>query len=80
MQSFPQVMLNVRVKERRDPLATPAVVAAIKAVEARLGTAGRVVLRASGTEPLIRVMVEGRREEEVRQLAEELAEVVRQSL
>jgi phosphoglucosamine mutase len=73
-------MVNVRVAERRDPLQVPAIVEAVRRVEAALGNAGRVVLRASGTEPLIRVMVEGTEEGLVRQLADELAETVRTSI
>ena len=62
MQKFPQVLLNVKVAERFDPAAVPAVQEAMARIEARLGGDGRVVLRASGTEPVIRVMVEGRDE------------------
>ncbi len=80
MARFPQVMVNVRVKERIDPAKSPAIQAAVHRVEASLGDAGRVVLRASGTEPLIRVMVEGRDEPVVKRHAQELAEVVRQAV
>ena len=80
MARFPQVMVNVRVKERIDPARSPAIQAAVQRVEASLGDAGRVVLRASGTEPLIRVMVEGRDEPVVKRHAQELAEVVRQAV
>ena len=80
MARFPQVMVNVKVKERIDPARSPAIQAAVKRVEASLGDAGRVVLRASGTEPLIRVMVEGRDEPVVKRYAQELAEVVRQAV
>ena len=80
MARFPQVMVNVRVKERIDPAKSPAIQAAVQRVEASLGDSGRVVLRASGTEPLIRVMVEGRDEPVVKRHAQELAEVVRQAV
>jgi phosphoglucosamine mutase len=80
MARFPQVMVNVRVKERIDLARSPAIQAAVRQVEASLGDAGRVVLRASGTEPLIRVMVEGRDEPVVKRHAQELAEVVRQAV
>jgi phosphoglucosamine mutase len=76
MPVFPQVMVNVRVARRHDPMQSEPIVAAVRRVESQLGSNGRVVLRASGTEPLIRVMVEGRDEAEVRKLANELAEVV----
>ncbi|HEY8510041.1 MAG TPA: phosphoglucosamine mutase [Steroidobacteraceae bacterium] len=77
MQKFPQVLLNVRVERRFDPKAVPAVQKAVSRIEDRLGGEGRVVLRASGTEPVIRVMVEGRDETTTRSLASELADVVR---
>ncbi len=76
MQKFPQVMLNVRVARRFDPLGVPAVAAAVAAVERELGGDGRVVLRASGTEPLIRVMVEGRDEETTARCAATIADAV----
>ena len=77
MQRFPQQLINVRVAKRFDAARTPAVAAAIARVEKSLGGRGRVVLRASGTEPLIRVMVEGEDAETVGRHAEELAEAVR---
>ena len=80
MTRFPQVMVNVRVKERIDPSRSTAIQDAVRRVEAALGTAGRVVLRASGTEPLIRVMVEGQDEDVVKRHAHDLAEVVRQAV
>jgi phosphoglucosamine mutase len=80
MPQFPQVMVNVRVRERIDPGHSPVIQAAVKRVEQALGGAGRVVLRASGTEPLIRVMVEGQDEAVVTRHANELAEIVRQSV
>jgi phosphoglucosamine mutase len=74
---YPQVLLNVKIARRIDLKTLPAVGAAVAAAEARLKDSGRVVLRASGTEPLIRVMVEGRDETIVRAEAEGLAAVVR---
>jgi phosphoglucosamine mutase len=59
MRRYPQVLLNVRVDRRFDPLTEPVVAAAVAALESRLNGRGRIVLRASGTEPVIRVMVEG---------------------
>ncbi len=79
MRHFPQVLLNVKVTQRFDPLKVPAVQEAMARIEDRLGAEGRVVLRASGTEPVIRVMVEGRDEGTTRAAAAELAEVVRNS-
>jgi phosphoglucosamine mutase len=80
MAHFPQVMVNVRVRGRIDPGQSPAIQSAVRRVEASLGTSGRVVLRASGTEPLIRVMVEGQDEAVVARHANELAEVVREAV
>ncbi|HTQ01176.1 MAG TPA: phosphoglucosamine mutase [Casimicrobiaceae bacterium] len=77
MRKFPQVLLNVKVATRFDPTAVPEVREAVERIEGVLGAEGRVVLRASGTEPVIRVMVEGRDEPTTRALAAELAEAVR---
>lgn len=80
MQKYPQHLVNVRVGKRSDPMAHPRVLEAVKAAEARLADRGRVLLRASGTEPLIRVMVEGAEKSVVEGLAEELAQVVTEAL
>lgn len=77
MLKFPQVLLNVKVAKRFDPSKVPAVQDAVRGIEKRMAGDGRVVLRASGTEPVIRVMVEGRNEETTRSAATELAEVVK---
>ncbi|WP_111494375.1 phosphoglucosamine mutase [Marinobacter bohaiensis] len=79
MTRLPQVLINVRVDERFDPLSRPAIVDAVAEAEAAMGGTGRVLLRASGTEPLIRVMTEGQDEAQMRQWAEKLADVVRQA-
>ncbi len=77
MRKFPQVLLNVKVEKRFDPVGVPQVQQAVQRIEKRLGADGRVVLRASGTEPVIRVMVEGQDESATRAAATELAEAVR---
>jgi phosphoglucosamine mutase len=74
---LPQIMLNVRAEGAREALGTPAVRSALAEAEASLRGRGRVVLRASGTEPVVRVTIEGDNAEEVQQLAGQLAEVVR---
>jgi phosphoglucosamine mutase len=76
MQKYPQVLENVRVARKIDPNTSSAVRDAVAAAEQELGQTGRVVLRASGTEPVIRVMVEGREERLVRELAKRLAAAV----
>ena len=77
MSRYPQVLLNVKIARRVDLSTLPAIAAAVAAAEGRLKDSGRVVLRPSGTEPLIRVMVEGRDESVVRAEAEGLAAVVK---
>jgi len=77
MRKFPQVLLNVKVAKRFDPAGVPEVQSAVTRIEKRMAGDGRVVLRASGTEPVIRVMVEGRNEGDTRAAATELADVVK---
>jgi len=74
---LPQAQVSVRLAERRDIVEVPEVAEAIAAVEAELGADGRVVVRNSGTEPKVRIMVEARDETHTRELAERIAEVVR---
>ncbi len=76
MPKYPQEMINVRTESRMDPDASPEIRAAVAAAEGELADTGRVVLRASGTEPVIRVMVEGQDKEQVAALAKRLAAVV----
>jgi phosphoglucosamine mutase len=76
MAKYPQTMLNVRTDKRLDPGDSTAISDAVSAAETELADTGRVVLRASGTEPVIRVMVEGQDKKQVIALAERLAAVV----
>lgn len=76
MSKYPQSMINVRVDRKIDPSDSPAICDAVCAAESELKDTGRVVLRASGTEPVIRVMVEGQDATVVQALARSLAEVV----
>ena len=76
---FPQVLLNVKTDVKFDFAADGDVGRAVQEAEAALQGSGRVLLRASGTEPVIRVMVEGSRREQVEQLAAAIANVVRQA-
>ena len=79
MTMMPQVLINVRFAEKHDPLTNPDVKLAIEQAEKQLGIHGRVLIRKSGTEPLIRVMVEGIDAAEVQKLAEQIAEAVKAS-
>ncbi|HEV8262722.1 MAG TPA: phosphoglucosamine mutase [Burkholderiales bacterium] len=77
MRMYPQVLVNVKVRKGFDLQANGEVQAALKATETRLKGTGRVLLRASGTEPVIRVMVEGEGRKQITQLAGALAETIR---
>jgi phosphoglucosamine mutase len=72
MEVYPQVLLNLRVKERRDLGTVPQAQKAIQAAEKRLQGRGRLLVRFSGTEPLLRVMVEGEKPAEINEVAQEL--------
>ena len=76
MQKFPQTMINVRLGQNPNVSASQSVREAVSGVEAKLQGRGRVLLRPSGTEPVLRVMVEGEDADLVAQLARELAGVV----
>jgi phosphoglucosamine mutase len=80
LTTFPQVLLNVRVRERADLKSIPAVAAAIARVEERAAGQGRVLIRYSGTEPLLRVMIEGKDQDEIRGWAQEIVDVVKEHL
>ena len=77
VELFPQVLLNVRLQPGQDWKSNTALQAAIAASEAELGETGRVLIRASGTEPLLRVMVEARDAQQASTLAERMAEAAR---
>ena len=76
---YPQVLINVTVKQQFDLGKNAALQAAVKSAETELDGSGRVLLRASGTEPKIRVMVEGSSHKQVQSLAEKIAEVVKKA-
>ncbi|MDT8419246.1 MAG: phosphoglucosamine mutase [Desulfuromonadales bacterium] len=80
MTSLPQVLVNVRVRERCDLRQIPAINAGIEAVESDLGETGRVLIRYSGTEPLLRVMIEGQEQQTIERQAEMIAGLVKQHL
>jgi phosphoglucosamine mutase len=80
MRKYPQILLNVKVAERIDIDHSDRIQSAVRQAEQQLAQTGRVLLRASGTEPVIRVMVEGQDAAMVKQLAQQLANEVRASV
>ena len=76
MQKLPQTMINVHMAKRIDVSADATIQSAVAQIESRLAGTGRVLLRPSGTEPVVRVMVEGQNKNQVKELAQELASVV----
>jgi phosphoglucosamine mutase len=78
MPRFPQVLLNVRTGGPIDLDGSGRIRSAVQDAEGRLGESGRVLVRASGTEPVVRVMVEGEDKSQVARLAEELASRIEQ--
>ncbi len=80
MQKYPQVLVNVKTNKKINPEQDEVIQKAVKAVEKKLGDTGRVLLRASGTEPLIRVMVEGQQEDLVRNYANQIADDVKKAM
>jgi len=80
LTTLPQVLLNVRVRKKVDLQGVPPVAKAIERIEARVAGQGRLLVRYSGTEPLLRVMLEGRREDEIRAWAQEIVDVVKEHL
>ncbi len=80
MTALPQTLVNVRVRERRNIKEVPAIRQLIDDAEAKLGDDGRVLIRYSGTEPLLRIMLEGREQAEIAALAGEIARAVEHNL
>lgn len=78
--TYPQTLVNVRVKDKTDVSTVPAVAAAMRRVEDALAGRGRLLIRYSGTEPLLRIMIEGEDQASVQAWAEEIADSVRKSL
>jgi phosphoglucosamine mutase len=79
-EPVPQTLLNVLVKRRSELGELPAVMKAIRAVEAKLSRSGRVLVRFSGTEPKVRILIEGPDAAKNDQYAKEIAEVVTRAL
>ena len=80
MIPLPQVLLNVRVSDKRDVMELPKSAALIKDIEAKLGQDGRILIRYSGTEPLLRIMIEGQDKYQITAWAKEIADSVEKSI
>ncbi len=80
MTVYPQVLINLKVKDKSKYNGNQRIEKAVKEVKQRFQDKGRVVVRPSGTEPLIRVMVEGENEKEINKAAQQICEVIRQEL
>ena len=78
--TYPQVLVNVRVREKQDLQSVPAVAGVMARVEERLAGEGRLLVRYSGTEPLLRVMIEGKDQHEIQSWASEIAATVKEHL
>ena len=78
--TYPQVLVNIRVGRRVPVAEVPAIAAVIDSVERRLGTDGRLLVRYSGTEPLLRIMLEGRDQQEIEAWAHEIADAAKAAL
>ena len=78
--TFPQVLLNLRVREKVDLATVPDIKAVMDRVEARLAGEGRLLVRYSGTEPLLRVMIEGREQQQINGWAQEIVDAVKTRL
>lgn len=77
---YPQVLVNVRVRERRDIMSVPSIADEIDRVKAAMHGQGRVLIRYSGTEPLLRIMIEGADDGDIRRWADDIAAVVKSEL
>ncbi len=80
MVPLPQVLVNVRVSQRQDIMTVPDVAKLVNAVEQKLGEEGRLLIRYSGTEPLLRIMLEGQDKYQINSWAKEIAEAVEKKL
>jgi phosphoglucosamine mutase len=80
LTTYPQVLMNLRVRQKVDLQTIPKVAAVLSSVEARLAGSGRLLVRYSGTEPLLRVMLEGQDEGEIRRWGQEIIDAVKESI
>jgi phosphoglucosamine mutase len=80
MKTYPQVLVNVKVKERRELASIPEVAKRMAELEKKLDGTGRLLVRYSGTEPKVRVMIEGEDQKEIKALADGLAGIIKEKL
>ncbi len=80
MKTYPQTLVNVRVKERKDLASIPEIAKRMAEVEKKLDGTGRLLVRYSGTEPKVRVMLEGENQQVIKALAEDLAGLIKEKL
>ncbi len=80
MQTLPQILLNVPIRKKVQWEELPRLQARLKEIERELGTSGRVLLRYSGTEPLARIMVEGRDREKITRMANDLSGKIKEAI
>ena len=80
MRSYPQVLVNVKVKDRRDLASVPEISKRMQDIELKLAGTGRLLVRYSGTEPKVRVMIEGEDQQEITALAADLANIIKDKL
>ncbi|MDP2690715.1 MAG: phosphoglucosamine mutase, partial [Deltaproteobacteria bacterium] len=80
MKNYPQILLNVKVREKKDLAKVASVAKALKGIEEKLRHRGRVFIRYSGTEPLARITIEGEREDEISVMANELADILKKEI
>jgi phosphoglucosamine mutase len=80
MTPLPQVLVNVRVSKKKDIMTVPEIAALVNSVEEKLGDEGRILIRYSGTEPLLRIMMEGQDNAQIAGWANEIAALVEKRL
>jgi len=80
MKTYPQILVNVKVKQRRDLASIPEISKHMSEIEKKLDGTGRLLVRYSGTEPKVRVMIEGENQLEIKVLAEDLANIIKEKL
>jgi len=80
MKTYPQILVNVKVKERKDLDSIPEIAKRISEIEKKLDGTGRLLVRYSGTEPKVRVMIEGEDQKEIKALADGLAGIIKEKL